>query len=176
MKIIFIRHGQTNYNIQSLCNDDPKVDVHLTELGQEQARQVAEKLKDVLIERIIVSELPRTHQTAAIINQYHNVKIDVHSDINDIRSGFEGQAVSQYFAAIADDMLNAKANDGESFMDYKLRVIKFISWLKQLNESVILVVAHEETLRVFKGFFHDIQDENLRQVRFAHCEILEVEC
>ena len=175
MKFFFIRHGQTNYNIQSLCNDDPTVDVHLTELGRQQAQQVAEKLKDVPIERIIVSELPRTHQTAAIINQYHHVKIDVHSDINDIRSGFEGQPVSKYFTAIAHDMLNAKANDGESFMDYRQRVMKFISWLKQQNESIILVVAHEETLRVFKGYFHHIQDENLRQVRFDNCDILEVE-
>jgi probable phosphoglycerate mutase len=175
MKVIFVRHGQTNYNLQSLCNDDPTVNVYLTELGQQQAQIVAAQLKTVPIERIIVSELPRTYQTAIIINQYHGVKIEVRSALNDIRSGFEGQAVHKYFAAIAHDVLNAKANNGESFMDYKRRVETFLTWLKQQTETVILVVAHEETMRIFKGYFHQIADENLRQMRFENCAVLEVE-
>ncbi len=66
-----MRHGKTNYNILRLCNDDPKREVHLTEKGSTQAEDAANKLKNVPIVRIIVSELPRTRQTAEIVNQYH---------------------------------------------------------------------------------------------------------
>ncbi len=38
MKTYFMRHGQTNYNVLGLCNDDPARPVHLTDLGIEQVQ------------------------------------------------------------------------------------------------------------------------------------------
>lgn len=59
MKIYFIRHGQTNYNVKTLCNSDPKKRVYLTKLGKRQIEDVARKLKNKNIKIIFVSELPR---------------------------------------------------------------------------------------------------------------------
>ncbi|MBI3772037.1 MAG: histidine phosphatase family protein [Gammaproteobacteria bacterium] len=84
-----------------LCNDDPQRNVHLTPAGETQARAAAERLRNAGIERILVSELPRTRQTADIINRHHHAPIETHPLINDIRSGFDGQPVADYFAAIA---------------------------------------------------------------------------
>lgn len=171
MELYFIRHGRTNYNDRSLCNDDPSQDVHLSELGIAQAEAAAERLRDVPIERIIVSPLPRTRQTAEIINRFHAVPIDVHPDIIDIRSGFEGRTVADYFAAIAHDPLNARVNGGESQLDHKQRVLRFIEWLTAQDEQTVLVVAHEETLRIFVSHFEGgVADEELRDLRIANCE------
>ena len=46
MKVFTVRHGQTNYNLKHLCNDDPLVNVFLTDKGKEQSRVVAQKLKE----------------------------------------------------------------------------------------------------------------------------------
>jgi probable phosphoglycerate mutase len=162
-----MRHGRTNYNELGLCNDD----LHLNDIGKQQAELAAERLRDTEFDRIIVSPLPRTRQTAEIVNRYHNVSIEVHPDLGDIRSGFDGKPVSDYFAAIASDPLNASTNGGESLLDHKQRVLGFIRWLQQQAEQNILIVAHEETLRVFAAHFEGgIPDERLRDIHIANCE------
>lgn len=173
MQVYFMRHGQTNYNLQSLCNDDPKQDVHLTHLGIEQAEIVANKLKDKNIKRIIVSELPRTRQTAEIINQYHNASIEQRAEINDIRSGFDSRRVIDYQQAIAHDPLHTKINNGESLLEHRERVLKFLDWLRLQPEDSILVVAHEETMRVFYGYFHKLIMEDIIKLSFDNCSYLE---
>ena len=171
MNLYVMRHGQTNYNGLGLCNDDPSTDVRLDEIGQQQARAAAERLRDADIDRIIISPLPRTRQTAEIVNRYHDAPIDVHPDIIDIRSGFDGRTVDEYFAAIAHDPLNARVNGGESLLDHKHRVLGFIHWLQHQPEENILVVAHEETLRVFVAYFEGgVPDQRLRDITIRNCE------
>jgi alpha-ribazole phosphatase len=171
MNLYVMRHGRTNYNDLGLCNDDPNADVHLNAIGKQQAQAAAERLRDIVLDRIIVSPLPRTRQTAEIVNQYHHVPIDVHPDIADIRSGFDGKTVKEYFATIAHDPLNTCVNGGESLLDHKQRVLGFIRWLQGQPQENILVVAHEETLRVFVAYFEgNVPDERLRDVHVGNCE------
>ena len=171
MNLYVMRHAHTNYNELGLCNDDPDVDVHLDAIGKRQAMAAAEQLRDVSFDRIIVSPLPRTRQTAEFINQYHNAPIEVHPDIIDIHSGFDGRSVNEYFSAIAHDPLNARANKGESLLDHKRRVLGFIDWLQRQQQENILVIAHEETLRVFIACFEgNIPDERLRDLTIGNCE------
>ncbi len=175
MQVYFMRHGQTNYNRRHLCNDNPAIDVHLSETGQQQALIAAEQLRNIAIERIIVSELPRTRQTADIINQYHRVKIETSSMINDIRSGFDGRPVEEYMSAIAHDRLHASCNGGESLLHHKQRILGFIGWLKRQNEKVVLVIAHEETLRVAAGYYKNLSDQDMLDQTFANCEYFSFE-
>jgi hypothetical protein len=39
----------------------------------------------------------------------------------------------------------------------------------------VLVVAHEETLRVFKVHFEGLVDEAMERLLFKHCELYEFE-
>ena len=68
------RHGQSTYNLigrtQGHTNDSV-----LTELGQEQAAGIGQKLKDKGIELIVTSPLKRARQTAELANQSLNVNI-----------------------------------------------------------------------------------------------------
>ena len=120
---------------------------------------------------MIVSPLPRTYQTAEIVNQYHSIPIEVHADLADIRSGFDGKPVSDYFAAISHDPLKARVNGGESLLDHKQRVLRFIDWLKVQKDKALLVVAHEETLRVLIAHFErGVADAQLRDIHVGNCE------
>jgi probable phosphoglycerate mutase len=171
MNLYVMRHGRTNYNDLGLCNDDPAVEVHLNQLGIQQAQAAANRLRNVRLDQIIVSPLARTRETAEIINQYHHTPIEVHAGIADIRSGFDGKAVGEYFAAIAHDPLNARINGGESLLDHKQRVMGFIRWLQNQPQENVLVVAHEETLRVFIAHFEgNVPDECLRDIHIGNCE------
>lgn len=171
MNFYCMRHGRTNYNDLGLCNDDPARDVYLTETGIAQAETAAQQLRHVALSRILVSPLPRTRQTAEIVNRYHAVPIEVHDDLADIRSGFESQPVADYFAAIDHDPLRVRINGGESLLDHKQRVLRFIDWLRVQQDETLLVVAHEETLRVFIAYFEGgIEDARLRDIHVGNCE------
>src|ERR1700677_337622 len=91
MKVYLVRQGETNYNVLNIHNDDPAVDVHLTETGIKQAEKLADMLKEISVEHIFVSELTRTQQTAKIINKYHQLEITIDKRLNDNKSGYEGQ-------------------------------------------------------------------------------------
>lgn len=66
-KIFLVRHGQDEDNASGILNG--RRDTPLTVLGREQAKIVAEKLKDNGIEVIYGSPLKRAHETARIIAQ-----------------------------------------------------------------------------------------------------------
>ncbi|MDQ1363386.1 MAG: hypothetical protein QG652_1247 [Pseudomonadota bacterium] len=172
MQIYFMRHGQTSYNLLHLCNDVIEKNVSLTDTGRQQARTVAEKLRDIHFDKIIVSELPRTRQTAEIINSTRHTEIISHPGINDIRSGFDSLPVRDYQQAIAHDRLHARINNGESLLQHKQRVTGFIQWLKSQPCNCVLVIAHEETLRVVRAWFEQLDDAAMIDLSFDNCAVL----
>jgi len=173
MKLYAMRHGRTNYNELGLCNDDPSRDVHLTKTGINQAEQAAEQMRNFELQRLVISELPRTRQTAEIINRYHQAPITVHAGINDIKSGFDGQPVADYFAYIHADPLHTRPVNGESLLDHKQRVGTFLDWLRTLNDDPVLVIAHEETLRAISAWLTGIRDEDMPGLHFDNCQLVE---
>lgn len=173
MPLYAMRHGRTNFNDLGLCNDDPERDVHLTDTGVAQIEAAAEKLRDVPLQRIVTSQLPRTRQTAEIVNRYHQVPVSAHSDLNDICSGFDGRPVADYFAAISADPLNTRPPGGESLLEHKQRIARFVDWLRQQPEQSILLVVHEETLRALSALLNHLDNRTMTQLHFDNGQIVE---
>jgi len=165
MKAYFVRHGQTNYNEKRLCNYDPTKDVHLTKLGKHQAKSVAEKLKDIKFDLVYISDLPRTRETAEIITKNQQVDFIVDPRISDRKSGLEGQPKSKYYDFVKPDPFNIKHEDGESFQEEKKRVFSFLDDLKALKANSVLVVGHNEPLKIVYGYFHNLSDEEIWKKR-----------
>ncbi len=171
MNLFTVRHGQTNYNLDRLCNDDPAIDVHLTNKGKEQATTVSEKLKNTEFDSIIISELPRTRETAELINKGRNIKLIVDPRINDRKTGFEGKKVIEFIETIKDDLFNKKVNNGESFQEEKKRVFKFLDELKESKKDNILLVSHHEIIKIIIGYFNKLSDQEIWNLRIDNCGI-----
>lgn len=122
MKVYFIRHGQTNYNVLELVNDDPTKDVHLTDLGKKQAEEAREKLKDVSFDIVYTSELRRCIETAKIITKDKPVVSVVDARIDDRKTGVDGQPSYIFNKSLGSDLFNFKPKNGESFQEEKHRV------------------------------------------------------
>ena len=65
MKIYLVRHGETDWNQAGLLQG--QTDIALNAQGLEQAREAAERLKDVPFEIAFCSPLIRAKRTAEII-------------------------------------------------------------------------------------------------------------
>lgn len=177
MKLYLARHGRTNYNDLNLCNGDPSVDVHITELGVKQAEALANKLKEVPIDHIFVSEMRRTQQTAEIVNKFHYVSVETASLLNDHRSGFEGKNAQLLMDALdaAVDRWTARFNDGESIEDMKQRVATFINELKTKPYNTVLIVTSGWVIRVMVAVIENIPNEEAWNRESAQGDYLEFE-
>ena len=106
-KIIFIRHGETNYNIDynkkglKIKSDLAYIDGHLNSNGERQAINASKNYKLLDIEDVYVSPLYRTLQTANLFFKDHpkknNIIIHVHplltevvSSVNNFTCDIEG--------------------------------------------------------------------------------------
>lgn len=172
MNIYIMRHGQTNYNVLGLCNDNPARGVYLTKKGINQAERAAKSLAFDPIDVIFVSQLPRTRQTARIINVYHKVRIVEREEINDIKTGFDGEPVEDYFDHVGSNRMNKVPRNGESLSRFRDRVNQFIDSLMKEQFENVLIVAHEETMRVFTARFNGLTDQEMLELSFKNCEIV----
>lgn len=171
-RLLFMRHGESVYNTRALCNGDPSVPVPLTPAGVAQAEEAAAAMAHEPLERIFTSELPRTRETAAIVNRHHGVPVTGEPALNDIRSGFEGRPVAEYQAAIAADPLATRPPGGESLVEHAARVSAFLQELERRPERTLLVVAHEETLRVVVARYRGLDLADSVGLSFANCQVL----
>ena len=100
-KILYIRHGQTNYNKNSNKSNlnimkikSEYIDCDINEKGIEQTKKISNIIEQLDIEEIYVSPLSRTLHTALILFKNHPQKdkiiIKVHPLITEVISGVHG--------------------------------------------------------------------------------------
>lgn len=177
MKLIFIRHGQSNYNLRDLCNSQPNPKVRLTALGQRQVRAAAEKLKKEKIDAVYISELYRAKQTARAINAYHHAPVFIDGRLNDRDLGYEGRPASLYYQWIADrkDRWKVTPPGGESYEHMKKRLASFLRDLAKKDYRTVLITTHLPILKAARGYFKNLSNEEMDKLserQVPNCRIM----
>lgn len=174
MKMVFLRHGESAYNRLGRCNSDPALPVPLTEEGRAQADRAADRLRAQPIARIYVSRLQRAQETAAIVNLHHGAEIIVDARLDDRRTGFEGESVTDYLQAMsaAPDPFTWKAPGGESYREMVVRVHGFLDDLARSEAACVLVVSHHEPIQAVAGRFRALSLLQMWQVWLDNGESL----
>lgn len=86
MRLFLVRHGETHANVaRQLDTAPPGAD--LTEAGHEQAAALVERLEGEDLGAIYVSDLPRTHQTAAPLAAALGLEVVVLPGLREIQAG-----------------------------------------------------------------------------------------
>lgn len=160
-RIIFARHAQYSCNLRNVCNSDPGIPYDLTELGQQQAIDLGERLCNEEIGLIVSSAFVRARQTAWLANRALNVPIVVNQLANENRVGsaLEGQHVERFLDFIRPDPPGTAAPDGESFLGMKARIVRLLWELQRSSPSTILVVTHGWPLQAVRVLLGAIDDD-----------------
>jgi len=155
-KMVFVRHGQTDWNIQGRWQGHS--DIPLNGEGINQTETVAEMLRNENIDYIYSSDLTRALQTARNINQYHQKEIIEDPRLREQNLGrwegiFHREISSIYpeeWERFLADPENTEISGGESTGQLSSRIVTALSEIakRHPNESVI-VVAHGLALAVF---------------------------
>ena len=180
MKIILIRHGETEANIKRIAMGWS--DVGLSKKGFEQAKKIAQELKDERINILYSSDLSRAVDTAKEISKFHkNIKFILDKNLREQNKGvYEGKPVGS--DKKESDKLKIlwhefKPENGESFDNLLKRISKFYENLKknENNNKTILIVTHGGPLCVLTAY---LKKEDLgikRKYRHKNASITIIE-
>ena len=155
MKLVVVRHGITESNVKQLLNGQGHDD-NLTTEGKNQAKELAERLKDMGIEQIYSSPLKRTTETALPIAEKLDKPINIDIRLIEVSFGsLEGgpnDSVMKVMGKSQRQMFDEYEYDfsefgGETSKQVEARVRAFLKDLKKQRYKTVLVVTHGGILR-----------------------------
>lgn len=175
MKLYFLRHGESEYNVKDLINTNPKIYIPMTKKGFAEAERAARKLKKIKFDAICVSEFLRARQTAEIVNKHYGLKLNVDSRLNEIDVGFESKLNKEFLKAAGKDLFHFKGTGSEDWQDLKKRVRNFLDELKNKDFENVLIVSHQWVIMVANQIVNGLSDEEAYAVPLGNCEIIVLE-
>lgn len=152
-RVYLLRHGDVSYFDGNgvPCKQD---EVSLNDDGHRQAKAAADALRDARLDRVVVSGLPRTVQTAAYLRDGRNIEVAVREGLREIEpgrmddrdpAGFETTFMNALRKQIERD---TRFLGGETFGSLLDRVLPaFESLLEDPTWNELAIVAHGGTNR-----------------------------
>lgn len=151
------------------------IDIPLNDEGHAQAEEVARAIGP--LDQIVASPLTRSKQTAVALAKYTGAPITLTKDLHPMRLGaFEGEPVDSVKDTLQHLILNhpnakmpgrsaASTEDGESFNDFKGRLIPFMAQLmthfQKDPRGRIAVVSHLRDVKAMEGWMKAGMPANL---------------
>lgn len=150
MNIIFMRHGEATDNVKGIISDK---EIYWSVLTDSGIKTVLESIKYLpkTINKIYVSPLPRTIETAHLVYQkYKNTDIIVENRIREINHGkYSGQKNNKDLdntrvKQIEGDYFIRLGDTGENKFEIESRLSEFLSDVYNNNSSkdTILIISH----------------------------------
>lgn len=157
-RILLLRHGETDWN--RVDRIQGWGDISLNDRGLQQARAASQFLATEYsdVDRLVSSDLPRTVETAEAIAStpaFEHLDIEYDRRWRERNFGvYEGHRGDRFFEeypeyAVIDGVEDAKRNcpeDGESYVDFRDRVLEGWSELKS-EDGTVLLVTHSGVIR-----------------------------
>ena len=178
MKIYYVRHGQTDWNLARKMQGG-ETEKELNSTGIEQAKQTKKELENAKYDIVICSPMHRAIQTAEIINKDKNVQMITDERIRERKLGdYEGRDVTEEMENnIWDYKLNYNIPNGENLHDFEKRIDEFFDDIKEkYHDKSVLIVAHGGIAKVIKAHLYGMpESQNLAEISMNNCEIIETE-
>lgn len=175
MELYITRHGETSWNYENKILG--RTDIPLNERGKEQARILAEKLKNVQIDVIIASPLSRALETAACIAETKGLEVFTDERLMEIDFGiFEGmdRGNNEYQASKREYFKTYPS--GESFLQLTGRICCCLELLKEkYPDKKVLLVSHGGVCRIIHNLFCDMENEEFVTYTFPNCGLEKFE-
>lgn len=175
MKLYVARHGQTQWNLENKILG--RTDLPLTELGHQQARDLAEKAACLDLDLIISSPMRRAMETAQAVSVRCGVPVVTDERLMEQDFGiYEGQ--HHKVAAYLENkkQFAFRYPGGESGFDVACRVYSFLREAKEnYRDRKVLVVCHRCICRTIRTYFEDMTNEEFLLYAEENCAVREYE-
>ncbi len=183
LKIYLARHGQNEDNANGILNGHR--DLPLTSIGIEQAREVAEKIKEagLKFDSILSSPLGRALKTAEIISAINNFPLpEVVPELIERDFGsMTGVEQSKVEALCAPDIIKTETvtyflspEGAETFPDLLVRAKKLLDELNTVySDGSVLLVTHGDFGKMIYAQYYGLDWKDvLTMFHFGNSELL----
>jgi len=157
-QIYLVRHGESELNAKNFRQGK---EGHLSALGREQARFVAERFTKIPVDIILSSDYVRAEETAGVIKEMIHKPVEITPLLAERRNPHEiinRSSNDPDVAAILDRIDRSfhtnelRYSDEENFSDLKERAKQLLRFLESRPENRILCVTHHIFLRCLAGY------------------------
>lgn len=181
MKLILVRHGQTDWNKNRMTQGQS--DTELNKTGVFQAKKVAVALKKESISFCYYSPLKRAKTTADIIADYLNIESKANESLIELNFGlWEGMTLDQISVSFQQEFNNwsyfphkVVIPQGENMEDALRRSKEFIDASVVNNHGNILVVSHGLLIKTLILAALNLELKDLQKFRVDNASINIIE-
>ena len=159
--LYLVRHGETEWNVKGIIQGQNNS--CLTENGKQQAKTIADELKDIKFDSIFSSDLTRTQDTAEIIRLDREIVIQTSKLLRERNFGsFEGKRGDEFRETLKDKIIEREKLSEEEGWLFKLTedvetdeelVNRFLIQLREISlaypNKTVLVVSHGGPIIMF---------------------------
>ena len=174
MRILLIRHGETEWN--RIRRFQGRSDLPLNQKGRDQGHALALALKDESVTAIYSSPLIRAMETACLIKVFHpSVPLFEEEGLIEMDLGeFEGMEAQQWFVAYSDFIkrwrdtpASVSMPGGENLQEVQARVIQTLERITRgyPNDSTLLLCSHNFVNRTLLCYALNVPLDRFREVR-----------
>ncbi len=154
--IIFVRHGQSTWNVQGRVPGQGNPP--LTILGVQQAEAAAVQIEEHAPVRIISSDLDRARRTAEIIGRRVGVPVEVDEALREQSvgelTGALSRTLQQVTPPLGVHLHEVRWGGGESVVDVYERVGDFFDSLADSPAGPVVIVSHGFTIQIALTYLH----------------------
>lgn len=180
-KILLVRHGEPE--VAYLRKFLGRLNPGLSPNGREQAKLVAERVREYSPDRLFSSPLRRAYETAEIIGGICGLPVETNDMLLEIDFGLlEGKSHSEasvLFPGITDSWQALSGDfafpEGEAFCDFNRRTAQLTEKVRNCPEETILLVAHGGVLRGVMCNLLDLPANGPLRFRLAYASIASLE-
>lgn len=176
--VFFIRHGETDYNLQERVQGS--INAPLNSTGVLQSVAIGAYLKRYRIDRVVCSGLQRTHQTAEPVLRHFGLDTLCSPDLDELNFGeFEGLSFNEVKLRLqelkdqwATGLTDVPLPGGESPMDAFRRADSSVrGFLEQYQGENIAFFVHGRLIRILLSEWTGIGMKNMHQIEHVNGSI-----
>ena len=177
MKIVLVRHGETEWNVSEIFRG--RIDVDLNETGLKQAELLGEYLSERDIEAIYSGPLKRALKTAQAIARHHQLDVQISPGLIDMNlgewEGLERRLVAEKYKESYDLWMTrpekVKIPGGESLADVKERAAVLIDEVTTRYSGTVVLVSHRVPCKVLICALLGLDDSHFWNIEQGNCGI-----
>ena len=169
---IFMRHGEADNNVNRILVGR-HIESHLTENGRQQVRDTANYLKEILVDKVLVSPVIRARETAEIVCDVINLDYEIDERLYEIELGkLVGMNYEDIIEKHGNLFLKFYSGDEqmlddygvESFTSVKMRIKHLLDEaMQRYPDKNIIFVTHLDPIKAAISLLLDLKPEALYQ-------------
>jgi broad specificity phosphatase PhoE len=168
--VLLARHGESDWNRSKQWQGF--ADRPLTDLGREQAAELAQRLEDTDLDAVYSSDLQRARDTAEIVARTKGLTVQTTPDLREVDVGSwsgltRAEAEEQYPEQYARWLQGGEGwEDGETYEELGERVVRAITRIAEAHAGErVLVVAHGGTIRALHAAALGVDIHTYRRIQ-----------